>query len=130
VPGALDGLRVLDLADERGVYCTKVLADLGADVVRIEPPGGDRLRTFAPFHHGENHPDRSLYFWHYNTSKRSVVLDITKAAGREVFLRLADSADVLVESFEPGHLASLGLGYADLARRNPRLICTSITPFG
>ncbi len=128
--GPLSGLRVLDLADERGIYCSKVLGDLGADVVRIEPPAGDPLRGFGPFYHGQKDPNRSLYFWHYNTNKRSVTLDITKPPGKELLLRLASSADVLVESFGPGYLASLGLGYAELARRNPRLVVTSITPFG
>ena len=128
--GALSGLRVIDLADERGVYCAKVLADLGADVVRVEPPGGDRLRGFGPFYRGQPHSDRSLYFWHYNTSKRSLTLDVTRPVGRDVFLKLVDSADVLIESFGPGYMASIGLGYPDLSSRNPGLVFTSITPFG
>ena len=130
MPGALQGLRVLDLTDERGVYSTKLLADLGADVIRIENPKGGGIRDFAPFYHGERDPNRSLYFWHYNTNKRSVTLDIADARGRDAFLKLADTADVLVESFEPGYLGSLGLGYGDLSRRRPELIYTSISPFG
>jgi benzylsuccinate CoA-transferase BbsE subunit len=130
MPGALNGLRVIDLANERGVHCTKLLADLGADVIRVEPPGGDALRSFGPFYKGEPHPDRSLYSWHYNTNKRSVTLDIESQRGREVLLRLVDGADVLVESFEPGYMASLGLSYAELSHRKPQLIMASITPFG
>ncbi len=130
MPGALDGLRVLDLTNERGVYCTKLLADLGADVVRIEAPSGGGIRDFAPFYHGQRDANKSLYFWHYNTNKRSVTLDLGDALGREAFLRLAASADVLVESFEPGHMASLGFGYRELSLANPGLIYASITPFG
>jgi benzylsuccinate CoA-transferase BbsE subunit len=130
MPGALNGLRVLDLTNERGVYCTKLMADLGADVIRVEDPKGRGIRDFAPFYHGQRDPNKSLYFWHYNTSKRSVTLDVSAPRGREAFLRLVDTADVLVESFDPGYMASLGLGYEDLARRRPSLIYTSITPFG
>lgn len=128
--GALHGLRVIDLANERGVHCTKLLADLGAEVIRVEPPAGDPLRAFGPFYRDEPHPDRSLYFWHYNTNKKSVALDITSEAGRQVFLRLVDGVDVLVESFNPGYMASLGLDYATLSARNPALVMASITPFG
>jgi crotonobetainyl-CoA:carnitine CoA-transferase CaiB-like acyl-CoA transferase len=130
MPGALQGLRVLDLCNERGVYCTKLLADLGADVIRIENPGDGDIREFPPFYHGQREPNKSLYFWHYNTNKRSVTLDITKPRGREAFLKLVDGADVLVESFAPGHMASLGLAYSDLMPRNRGLIYASITPFG
>jgi crotonobetainyl-CoA:carnitine CoA-transferase CaiB-like acyl-CoA transferase len=130
MPGALQGLRVLDLTNERGVYCTKVMADLGADVIRVEEPRGGGIRDFAPFYHEQRDPNRSLYFWHYNTSKRSVTLDITSQRSREALLKLVDSADVLVESFDPGYMASIGLGYPDLSRRTPKLIYTSITPFG
>jgi benzylsuccinate CoA-transferase BbsE subunit len=130
MPGALDGLRVIDLANERGVHCTKLLADSGADVIRIEAPGGDRLRSFGPFYKEEPHPDRSLYFWHYNTNKKSVTLDLASEQGRDVFLKLLDGADVLVESFDPGYMASLGLHYARLSERKPDLIMASMTPFG
>lgn len=127
---ALAGLRVLDLANERGVYATKVLADLGADVIRIEHPKGGGIRDFPPFYHGERDANKSLYFWHYNTNKRSLTLDVTTPRGREALLMLLETADVLVESFDPGYMASLGLGYADLSARRPELIYASITPFG
>ena len=80
--GFLGGIRVLEIGDELGEYCGKVLAGLGADVVRVEPPGGEATRRFGPFYHDEPDPDRSLYFWHYNLGKRSVVLDLDAAEGR------------------------------------------------
>ena len=127
---ALEGLRVLDLADESGAYCGKLLADMGADVILIEPPGGARMRTIGPFHRGVRHPDRSLFFWHYNTNKRSISLDVRTAAGRRRFMALVAGADVVIDTSRPGQLDDLGLGYAALATCNPRVILASITPFG
>ncbi len=128
---ALHGVRVLDLADESGAYCGKLLADMGADVVKIEPPGGDAARSIGPFFAGgELYPNRSLFFWHYNTNKRSVVLDLAQPNGREQLQRLSATADLIIETFAPGHLDALGLGYADLAQRHPGLIVVSLTPFG
>jgi len=129
-PGALSGVRVLDVADEPGAYCSKLLGDLGADVIKIEPPGGARLRDIAPFHEDAADRNRSLFFWHYNTDKRSVTLDLAAASDRARFLHLASTADVVVESYAPGHLAALGLDYAALAAHQPRLTLISITPFG
>lgn len=125
---ALGDVRVLDLAGEIGQYCTKLLADLGADVIKIEPPGGDPVRRLPPFYHGDG--EHSLYWFILNTSKRSVTLDITKPQGRELFERLVKTADVVVETFEPGYLDSLGLGYQGLSRIKPDIILTSITGFG
>lgn len=127
---ALDDLLVLDLAGEQGALCGKMLADMGADVVKIEPVEGDASRGYAPFLNGEPHRGRSLYFWHYNLNKRSVTLNLVNAEGRAIFKRLASAADVLVESFPPGHMGELGLGYDILSAENPRLVMTSITPFG
>jgi benzylsuccinate CoA-transferase BbsE subunit len=126
----LDDLRVLDLADEKGVYCSRILADLGADVIRIERPGGDAMRSNGPFYHDIPHPERSLYFWQFNANKRGVTLNLETADGRAIFRRLIEKADIVVESFPPGYLDSLGLGYEALARVNPELIMTSISPFG
>lgn len=128
--GALNGFRVLDLTNERGVYCTKVLADLGADVIRIEPPEGDPLRNYPPFRKGEIDPDQSVYFWHHNTSKRSVVLDLASRHGRDQFSQLLGTADALIESHDVGTLAGLGLGHEEVLETHPALIYTSITPFG
>ena len=127
---ALSDIRVLDLTGDIGVYATKLLADLGADVIRIEPPAGDPSRTIGPFLHDEMSAERSLYFFNLNTSKRSVTLDITCEAGRPLFLKLAATADVVVESFRPGYLDSLGLGYEALSRLKPDIIVTSVTGFG
>ena len=128
---ALDGVRVLDYTGFiAGPYCGRLLADLGADVIKIEPPEGDPSRPYGPFPSGKPHPEKSATYIHLNTNKRGVSLDLASAAGREAFQELATSADVLIEDGPPGQLASLGLGYEDLAKRNPALVVTSITPFG
>ena len=129
-PSALDDVRVLDLAGEIGQYCTKLLADLGADVIKIEPPSGDPVRDLPPFYHDEADRQKSLYWLNLNTSKRSVTLDLEQPEGRRLFERLVATADIVVESFEPGYLDGLGLGYEGLARIRPDVILTSVTGFG
>jgi crotonobetainyl-CoA:carnitine CoA-transferase CaiB-like acyl-CoA transferase len=129
-PSALEDIRVLDLAGEIGQYCTKLLADLGADVIKIEPPEGDPVRDLPPFYHDEPGPEHSLYWWNLNTNKRSVTLRLGSEQGREIFKNLATTADVVVESFDPGYLDSVGLGYRDLAKLKSGIILTSITGFG
>ncbi len=126
----LKACRVLDLTDAGGVFCTKVLAALGADVIRVEPPGGDPTRRIGPFYHDEPDPEKSLHWLHYNLNKRSVTLNIESATGQELFRRLAGSAQILVECFTPGYMDKLGLGYTNLKSTNPGLVYTSITPFG
>lgn len=130
LPGAFAGLRILELADHTGQFCGKLFGDLGADVVKIEPRGGEPCRRIGPFLDDVPHPERSLSFWFYNTSKRSITLDLETADGRVLFGRLADAADVVLETFQPGFLASLGLDHTALSRRNPRLVMCSLTPFG
>ncbi len=127
---ALSDLRIIDLAGEIGVYCTKLLADLGADVIRIEPPDGDPLRDIGPFWHDEQAADRSLLFFNFNTNKRSVTLDITRPEGRALFEKLVAGADVVVETYKPGYLDALGLGYDGLSAIKPGIILTSVTGFG
>jgi benzylsuccinate CoA-transferase BbsE subunit len=129
-PGPLSGLRVLELADEKGQFCGKLMGDLGADVIKIEPPGGEATRRVGPFLDDIPHPDRSLSFWYYNTSKRGITLDIETPDGRRIFERLARRADIVLETFRPGHLDALGLGYDALSAENPGLIMCSLTPFG
>ena len=129
-PGPLAGLRVLELADEKGQFCGKLLGDLGADVVKIEPPGGEPCRGVGPFLDDIPHPDRSLSFWYYNTSKRGVTLNLETAGGRDLFHRLAKTADIILETFAPGHLAALGIGQEKLRAQSPSLIVCSLTPFG
>ena len=126
----LAGLRVLELADEKGQWCGKLMADMGADVVKIEPPGGETTRTIGPFYEDVPHRERSLSFWHYNTSKRGITLSLETEDGRRLFRRLAEKADVILETFRPGYMASLELGYGDLKKDNPSLIMCSLTPFG
>ena len=128
--GPLAGLRVLELTDEKGQFCGKLMGDLGADVIKIEPPGGEVTRTIGPFLDDIPHPDRSLSFWHYNTSKRGITLNLKTEDGRALFRRLAAAADVILETFRPGYLASLGLGYDDFKEQNPGLIMCALTPFG
>jgi benzylsuccinate CoA-transferase BbsE subunit len=121
---------VLELANEKGVYCGKLFADMGADVIKIERPGGDCTRSIPPFWEDSPGPDRSLFFLYMNTSKRAVTLDITRPEGQALFRQLARSADIIIETFEPGYLSGLGIGYEALRADNPGVVFTSITGFG
>ncbi len=126
----LSPYRVLDLTNEKGHFCGKILADLGADVIKIEPPEGDPGRDIGPFHHGQRDKEKSLFFFAYNTNKRSITLNIQIHEGQEIFKRLARTADFVIESFHPGYMEKIGLGYAVLKNVNPRVIVVSISPFG
>jgi crotonobetainyl-CoA:carnitine CoA-transferase CaiB-like acyl-CoA transferase len=128
--GALAGLRVVELASVHTAFAGKLLADMGADVVVVEPPTGSPTRGYPPFLDDEPGPERSLFWWHQNTSKRGATLDLDRPAGRDLLGRLAAGADVLLEGEAPGRMASLGLDHGALARANERLIHVSITPFG
>lgn len=126
----LSPYRVLDLTDERGLLCGKILADLGADVIQVEPPGGSSARNLGPFYHHQVHPEKSLFWWAYAANKRCVTLDPGTSDGKRLLLRLVKDAHFIIESFPPGYLAGLGLGYQDLAATNPAMVMVSITPFG
>lgn len=126
----LSPYRVLELGGEAGLLCGKVLADLGADVIKIEPPSGDPVRSQGPFYHDEADPEKSLFWFAYNANKKGITLDIETADGQEIFKKLAKTADVIVEAFPPGYLDKLRLGYTALAKLNPGVILVSITPFG
>ena len=128
--GPLADLRVIEVGGEIGEWCGKLLADLGADVIKIEPPSGAAEREIGPFYQDVPDAERSLHFWHYNTSKRGITPDLETEDGRALFRRLVATADVLLESFPPGYLPSLGLGYAELHELNARLVMCSLTPFG
>src|SRR5215469_2866451 len=128
--GNLDGVHVLDLTDEPGHFAGKLLGDLCADVVKVEPPGGDPIRRRGPFWGRAADPERSLPWLAYNTSKRGITLDVTKPRGRDLLLDLAAGADVVIESYPPGRLDELGLGWAALLAKNPRLVLCSLTPWG
>ena len=141
MPGAQSGVpdginfllapyRVLDLTDERGLLAGKILADLGADVVQIEPPGGNPARNIGPFYGDDPQPEKSLFWWAYAANKRSITLDLEQKDGQALLKKMVAEADFLVESFTPGYLDTLGLGYDLLAEINPKLVMVSITPFG
>ena len=123
----LEGIRVVDLADEKGELCGRLLADFGAEVIRIEPPEGAVSRSLGPFT-----PDgeTSLYFAHRNAGKRGAVLDLTDASDREDLHALLQDADFCIESFKPGTLAGLGLAPESLLERHPQLVLISISDFG
>src|SRR5262245_45314312 len=128
--GPLTGIRVIELADEQAEYCGLTLAGLGADVVKVEPPGGSPTRRIGPFYEDREDPERSLFFWQYNRGKRSIALDLRAPADRERFRALVAGADVLLESTPRGELAALGLGADELRRALPTLIVARVTPFG
>lgn len=129
-PGFLPGIRVLELADELGEYCGKVLAGLGADVIKVEPPAGEKTRRYGPFYEDHPHPHRSLYFWHYNFGKRGITLNLDENQGRKHFLELVKRADVVLETRPRGFLEQRGLGYEALKSHNRSLIVARISPFG
>ena len=114
--GALSGYRILDLTDEKGMLCSRLLADMGAEVIKVEKPGENSAR--------------SIFFWETNAGKLDITLNLEAEPGQEIFRRLIKTADVVVESYQPGYLEALGLGYPELSQINPRLIMASITNFG
>lgn len=127
---ALRGLRVLELAAEPIAFAGKLLGDMGADVILVEPPGGDPSRRYPPFLDDQPGEDRSLYWWHYHTSKRGIVLDLDVEEGRRRFLALIATADVLLEAEPRQRLSGLGIDYADLAAVRPDLVHVAVTPYG
>ena len=130
--GALAGLKVIDLTRVLGgPYCTMVLSDHGAEVIKIEPPQGDEVRDWGPpFHDHEEGGRDASYFIGVNRNKKSLALDLARPEAREVLLRLLDGADVIIENFAPGVMPRLGLGYGELSRLNPRLIMASLSATG
>ena len=128
--GPLAGTRVIELAHPFGAFAGRLLADAGADVIVVEPPGGAQQRRHGPFAADEPGAERSLAWWAENTSKRSVVADLDTEPGRALVQRLVASTDVLLECEEPGRLSALGLDYGDLSPAHRDLIHVSITPFG
>lgn len=128
---ALEGLRVVEFTDELGSYCGRLLADLGADVVKVEPPGGGVQRHTPPFVKGlDAGPDTSIAFWVHNTSKKSVVLDLDTDEGQAIARQLILSADVVIEDNPPGWMRQRGLDYHALRPARPKLVYTSVTGFG
>ena len=129
-PGPLEGLRVVELASEYAAFCGRLLADYGAEVILVEPPGGAPQRHYGPFVDDAPDPERSLYWWHYNTSKRGVVLNLDSPDDRERFVALTRAADVVLEGEQPGRLASLGIDHDRIRGDHPELIWVSVTAFG
>jgi len=127
---SLSEVKVLDFTGEVGPYAAKLYAGLGAEVIHLEPVTGDPLRNIGPFYKGVPGKERSLQFLYYNAGKKGMALDITKDKGKDVFLKLCKDADILMESFAPGYLDSLGLSYDRLSAVNPKLVQTAVTPFG
>jgi len=126
----LNGCRVLDLTDDKGALCSRILADLGADVIKIEKPEGDKSRNVGPYYQNIPDPSKSLSWFAYNLNKRGITLNIETREGQELFMRLIRKADFVVESFPVGYMEGLGLDYPTLSKINPRIVMTSITPFG
>ena len=129
--GLLSGYKVLDLSSGvAGPYATRLMASMGADVVKVEPPGGEESRRDGPFPNDEPHPERSALFLYLNTAKKGVTLNLDTPTGRKMLLRLAAWADVLVESYTPSRAADLGISFDAFHAVNPGLVMTSVTDFG
>ncbi|MBI4763030.1 MAG: CoA transferase [Deltaproteobacteria bacterium] len=126
----LSQYRALDLTDEKGMMCGKILADLGMDVIKVELPGGDPARNIGPFYHGIPDPEKSLFWLALNLNKRGITLNLNTEDGRQIFKQLTQKVDLVIESFPVGFLERRGLGYSDLNRVNHQIILTSITGFG
>lgn len=129
---ALSDIKVLDFSHLiAGPYCTKLLADYGAEVTKVERPNtGDGSRRLGPFPGDEPNGEKSGLFLHLNTNKRGITLDLKTAAAREIVFQLVQETDLVVESFRPGTMASFGLDYPTLKEVNPRLVMTSVSNFG
>ena len=129
-PGPLAGVRVIELCDELAEYCGLTLAGLGADVIKVEPPGGSSTRNIGPFYQDKPDVNGSLFFWQYNRGKRSIVLDLNQEKDRAEFRQLIASADILLESTPKGELDKLGFGQQSLLKEYPKLIVARVTHFG
>lgn len=126
----LSDIRVLEMADEKGAFCGRLLAANGADVVKIEPPRGDPSRNYGPFVDDVVNPEQSLHFWHYNVNKRGITLDLSRPQGGDLFRQLVATADMVVDATPVDFLLQYDLHYEALREINPRLLMASITPFG
>lgn len=128
--GPLAPYRVLDFSDVKGQLCGRLLAELGADVIKVEPRGGDPVRERGPFYRDKPGREHSLVWWALNAGKRSITLELRLEEGRDLARRLVEHADIVIQTFRPGEAKELGLDYRGLAKRNPRVVVVSITNFG
>ena len=119
---ALGHLRVIEIGEEIGEFCCKTIADMGADVIRIEPPGGAQTRSIGPFYQNEEHPERSLHFWSYNLNKRSITLDLDSSDGQRLLKNLVKESDILVESAPANWMEERNIDYKTLSKINSKLI--------
>ncbi|MFH1487777.1 MAG: CoA transferase [Pseudomonadota bacterium] len=130
IRGLLSGIRILDLADEKASFCSRILADLGACVIKVEKPGGDPSRKIGPFTDNLPQSLRSLSFYHNNLNKFGITLDIDQEKGRSLFLHMVEETDIVVETFPHGYLESIGLSFDNFQAVNPKLILVSVSGFG
>ena len=126
----LVSLRAIDLTNEQGFFCGRILADLGVDVIKVERPGGDPARNISPFYKDRITSETSLFWFAYNANKRGITLNIESRDGQEILKKLVKTADFVIESFPCGYMDNLSLGYPVLGGVNPKIIMASITPFG
>ncbi|WP_134700648.1 CaiB/BaiF CoA-transferase family protein [Ammoniphilus sp. YIM 78166] len=130
MPSALEGIKILEVGDQLTQYAGKLLADMGAEVIKVEPSEGAGSRYIGPFYKDETDVNQSLYFWHYNTSKKSVTLDLENEKDRLILSDMIKEADVVLEDGKPGQMKAWGLDYETISTIHPDLIYCSITPFG
>ena len=131
LPAALDDIKILDISQGiSGSYCSKLLADFGAEVIKVEPLGGEQLRTMGPFFDDDPNPEKSLIHIVLNNNKKGITLNLETTSGARMFKKLVAQVDVVVENYHPGYLKSLGLSFEDLEKVNPKIVMTSITGFG
>ena len=128
--GCFDNIRILEVGDEKGEFCGRLLSNDGADVIKIEPAEGSPSRRIGPFYQDKPHPESSLFFWMYNRGKRGVTLNLSTEEGRELYLKLAETAEVILDAHGVGVMDGLHLGYERVREVNPDIIYCSITPFG
>jgi len=128
--GLLEGIRILDLADEKASFCSKLFADMGARVIKVEKPGGDPSRRIGPFLGKTPDPEKSLFFYYHNANKLGITLDLEHEEGKKIFLKLLKGTDIVVETFRPGYLKEIGLDFDSLKGTDPKRIWVSVTGFG
>ena len=121
---------VLDLTDHRGEFTSMALGDMGAEVIKVEPPQGSASRTMGPFVNDAQEPERSLHYFAFNRNKRGVTLDLNVEAGRRALISLSKQADFIIESASPGEMDRLGVGFETLKQTNPCIVYVAITPYG